>query len=109
MIRALQVSRNISTDFPDLDLPSSSLAGLLYIPLTEGARDFLAFVRRESVSCVRWATFAPTGGSCGGRPQLVVRTEVSQGGAAPWEAEQLKVASVLALVSGKVGSKAATM
>lgn len=98
----LRVSNAIHSDFPDLVLPSRSLAGVLYIPLVYGGQDFLALVRRECVKRVRWAEWSPRSNEQPRQPQLMVRTQVTEGEAMPWTEEQLQVASALALVSKRV-------
>ena len=44
-------------DFPDLQLPSGLevIAGLLYVPLSRGGKDFIAFLRKGQLRDVHWA------------------------------------------------------
>ena len=44
-------------DFPDLRLPTGLevIAGLLYVPLSTGGKDFLALLRKGQLRDVHWA------------------------------------------------------
>lgn len=111
-------------DYPDLRLTTGALnrsffendgliqgpgfevvAGLLYVPLSRGGKDFIAFLRRGQPRHVKWA----------GRPHKVnqessleprtsfkVWSETVAGRCRAWTDEQLETAGVLALVYGKV-------
>ncbi|OBZ71696.1 Histidine protein kinase 1 [Grifola frondosa] len=45
----LQVSQAVTADYPDLQLTTGLevIAGLLYVPLSVGGRDFIAFLRKD--------------------------------------------------------------
>jgi light-regulated signal transduction histidine kinase (bacteriophytochrome) len=47
----------MTKDFPDLNLSSGLevVAGLLYVPLTSGGKDFIAFLRKGQLRDVHWA------------------------------------------------------
>ena len=53
----MQVSQSVVKDFPDLQLPSGLeiIAGLLYVPLSRGGKDFIAFLRKGQLRDVHWA------------------------------------------------------
>ena len=53
----MQVSQSVAIDFPDLQLPSGpdTIAGLLYVPLSRGGRDFICFLRKGQLRDVHWA------------------------------------------------------
>jgi light-regulated signal transduction histidine kinase (bacteriophytochrome) len=53
----MQVSQAVATDFPDLKLPTGLdvIAGLLYVPLSTGGRDFIALMRKGQLRDVNWA------------------------------------------------------
>ena len=104
----MQVSQAITTDFPDLQLSSGleAIAGLLYIPLSVGGGDFIAFLRKGQPCEVRWAgrphksderraTLEP-------RKSFKLWSETVAGRCRAWTDEHLQTAGVLALVYGKV-------
>ena len=53
----MQVSQHVVKDFPDLQLPTGLdiIAGLLYVPLSRGGKDFIAFLRKGQLRDVHWA------------------------------------------------------
>lgn len=53
----MQVSQSVAKDFPDLQLPSGLevIAGLLYVPLSRGGKDFIVFLRKGQLRDVHWA------------------------------------------------------
>lgn len=53
----IQVSQAVTKDFPDLSLPTGLeiIAGLLYVPLSSGGKDFIAFLRKGQLREVHWA------------------------------------------------------
>ncbi|KAH9924618.1 uncharacterized protein BXZ73DRAFT_79180 [Epithele typhae] len=102
----LQVSQAVTCDYPDLKLTTGLeiIAGLLYVPLSAGGRDFIAFLRKGQPRQVNWA----------GRPykqnqQNVLEprasfktwSETVAGRCRAWSDEHLETAGVLALVYGK--------
>lgn len=85
------------------------IAGLLYVPLSSGGQDFIAFLRRGQLRDIHWAgrpyknspqeiqaTLEP-------RKSFKVWSETVAGRCRAWTNEQLETAGVLALVYGKVG------
>lgn len=55
--RMLQVSQAVTVDYPDLVLPTGLevIAGLLYVPLSSGGKDFIALLRKGQMRDVHWA------------------------------------------------------
>lgn len=52
----MQVSQEVSKDFPDLRLSDINvIAGLLYIPLSSSGQDFIAFLRKGQLRDLHWA------------------------------------------------------
>ena len=100
----LQVSQAVTVDYPDLKLTAGLeiIAGLLYVPLSTGGRDFIAFLRKGQPRQVNWA----------GRPQkssesqnvleprasFKIWSETVAGRCRAWTDEHLETAGVLALV-----------
>ncbi|KDQ62255.1 hypothetical protein JAAARDRAFT_149003 [Jaapia argillacea MUCL 33604] len=104
----MEVSHMVTKDYPDLHLTMGLdvIAGLLYVPLSTGGRDFIAFLRKGQLQTVRWAGKPFKVGSEGKqslepRNSFRVWSEVVAGKCRPWTDEQLETASVLALVYGK--------
>lgn len=52
----MQVSQAVTKDFPDLVLPMSLevIAGLLYVPLSSGGKDFVALLRKGQLRDIHW-------------------------------------------------------
>lgn len=96
-------------DFPDLELSTGLevIAGLLYVPLSSGGKDFIAFLRRGQPRDVHWAG-RPQKQGVGARASLEPRksfkiwSEVVAGRCRAWTDEQMETAGVLSLVYGKV-------
>jgi light-regulated signal transduction histidine kinase (bacteriophytochrome) len=107
----MQVSQAVTKDFPDLQLATGLeiIAGLLYVPLSQGGTDFIAFLRKGQPRAVRWAGKPYKDGADGQRATLEPRasfkvwSEVVAGRCRIWTDDQLETAGVLALVYGKVG------
>ncbi|OCH91099.1 hypothetical protein OBBRIDRAFT_812319 [Obba rivulosa] len=103
----IQVSQAVTQDYPDLPLNSGLevIAGLLYVPLSTGGRDFIAFLRKGQPRQVNWAGRPYKDGER--RNQLEPRTsfriwsETVAGRCRAWSDEHLETAGVLALVYGK--------
>ncbi|KAL7279741.1 hypothetical protein ACG7TL_006148 [Trametes sanguinea] len=105
--RTLQVSQAVTVDYPDLQLTNGLeiIAGLLYVPLSTGGRDFIAFLRKGQPREVHWA----------GRPyktegqrnvleprrSFKIWSETVAGRCRAWTDEHIETAGVLALVYGK--------
>lgn len=101
---------NTAEDWPDMELPEgidlSNLAGVLCIPLSEGSKDFIVFIRRAQTRTVSWAgkpfkegkeakaTLEP-------RKSFKLWKETVHGTCRAWKDEELETASVLCLVYGK--------
>lgn len=106
----IQVSQAATKDFPDLQLARGLeiIAGLLYVPLSQGGTDFIALLRKGQPRLVRWAG-KPHKDEAGGlraslepRASFKVWSETVAGRCRVWTGEQLETAGVLALVYGKV-------
>ncbi len=123
----MQISHSVSTDFPDLQLPPGLdiIAGLLYVPLSHGGKDFICFLRKGQIRDVHWAgkpykEGGPTDTVLEPRKSFKVRifslisyffalnlssqvwSERVAGRCRTWTDEQMETAGVLALVYGKV-------
>lgn len=88
---------------PELEV----IAGVLYVPLSPGGRDFIAFLRKGQPRDVHWAGKPTKDIDAAGRtlePRKSFKTwsETVQGRCRLWTDEQLETAGVLALVYGKV-------
>lgn len=70
----MQVSQDITKDFPDISLRAGPnvIAGVLYVPLSTGGKDFIAFLRKGQLREVTWAGRANKSG--GGAASLQPRT-----------------------------------
>ncbi|KAB5591393.1 Phytochrome-like histidine kinase [Ceratobasidium theobromae] len=103
----MQVSQAAKTDFPDLQLPAGLdvIAGLLYVPLSPGGKDFIALMRKGQLRDVHWAgkPFKPGADSAELEPRKSFKAwkETVSGRCRVWTDEQLETAGVLALVYGK--------
>ena len=53
----MQVTQEVTKDFQDLSLPNglNVIAGLLYVPLSSGGKDFISFLRKGQLRDVTWA------------------------------------------------------
>jgi light-regulated signal transduction histidine kinase (bacteriophytochrome) len=111
-LSTMQVSQAVTIDYPDLKLSTGLeiIAGLLYVPLSSGGRDFIAFLRKGQPREVHWAG-RPFKQTHSDKPSLEPRvsfkawSQVVAGRARVWTDEQLETAGVLALVYGKVTNK----
>ncbi|KAI0930755.1 hypothetical protein AcV7_004852 [Taiwanofungus camphoratus] len=103
----IQVSQAVTHDYPDLRLNAGLeiIAGLLYVPLSAGGRDFIAFLRKGQPRQVHWAGRPYKEGEQMGllepRTSFRVWSEVVAGRCRAWADEHLETAGVLALVYGK--------
>ncbi|TRM64908.1 hypothetical protein BD626DRAFT_454990 [Schizophyllum amplum] len=104
----IQISQAVTFDFPDLQISTGLeiVAGLLYVPLSSGGQDFMAFLRRGQPRDVRWAGKPfKDGTSAQARlePRKSFKTwkETVAGRCRAWTDEQLETAGVMALVYGK--------
>ncbi|KAL7951615.1 hypothetical protein V8C42DRAFT_304633 [Trichoderma barbatum] len=103
-------SQDIREDFPDLQYPLGFkvIAGLLYVPLSVGGHDFIAFFRRGQIKEVRWAgnpyektLREGTEGYLEPRSSFKIWNELVIGKCREWVEEQIETAAVLCLVYGK--------
>ncbi|TIB62597.1 hypothetical protein E3P77_03818 [Wallemia ichthyophaga] len=98
-------TNNISKNFPELKASSSigSIAGLLFIPLSNTSEDFICFLRRGEMSSVSWAGNPNKNKNISLQPRSSFKkwTEKVMMSAKQWEDEQLETAGVLAVVYGK--------
>ncbi|KIJ54813.1 hypothetical protein M422DRAFT_152482 [Sphaerobolus stellatus SS14] len=103
----LQVSQAVTVDYPDLVLPTGLevIAGLLYVPLSSGGKDFIALLRKGQMRDVHWAgrPHKDTGPGVNLEPRKSFKlwSERIVGRCRAWTDEQLETAGVLALVYGK--------
>lgn len=104
----MQVSQAVTVDYPDLQLSTGLevIAGLLYVPLSVGGRDFIAFLRKGQPRQVKWAGRPYRQGeqkhSLEPRTSFKIWSETVAGRCRVWTDEHLETAGVLALVYGKV-------
>ncbi|OCT46390.1 phytochrome-like histidine kinase PHY1p [Cladophialophora carrionii] len=107
---AVFCSQDFSSDFPDLryDPGWKFLAGVLFVPLSTGGNDFIAFFRRGVLQEVKWAgnpyeKFVKEGteGYLEPRTSFKQWTETIVGRCRDWTDEEIETASVLCLVYGK--------
>jgi light-regulated signal transduction histidine kinase (bacteriophytochrome) len=105
----MQVSQAVTIDYPDLKLSSGLevIAGLLYVPLSSGGKDFIAFLRRGQPREVHWAGKPfkqndPSVAILEPRISFKSWTQTVAGRSRVWTDEQLETAGVLSLVYGKV-------
>ncbi|KAL2392365.1 Cyanobacterial phytochrome B [Exophiala dermatitidis] len=103
-------SHDIATDFPDLRYEPGwkFLAGVLFVPLSSGGNDFIAFFRRGVLQEVKWAgnpyeKFVKEGteGYLEPRKSFKAWSETIIGRCRDWTDEEIETASVLCLVYGK--------
>ncbi|KAF7981483.1 hypothetical protein HWV62_33533 [Athelia sp. TMB] len=102
----IQVSQSVIKDFPDLELSTglAVIAGLLYVPLSSGGKDFIAFLRKGQPKEVHWAGRPQNKGSDTSlepRKSFKIWSETVSGRSRAWTDEHMETASVLALVYGK--------
>ncbi|KAI1101263.1 hsp90-like protein [Jackrogersella minutella] len=103
-------SQDIREDFPDLHYPPgfSVIAGLLYVPLSVGGKDFIVFFRKGQIREVKWAgnpydkvVKEGTASFLEPRSSFKAWHEVVIGKCREWSEEQVETAAVLCLVYGK--------
>jgi len=109
-LNQVYTSQDIATDFPDLRYSPGLkyLAGLLYVPLSTGGNDFIAFFRKGVLQEVKWAgnpyeKFVKEGteGYLEPRKSFKQWSELIVGRCRDWSEEEVETASVLCLVYGK--------
>ncbi|RVX67364.1 hypothetical protein B0A52_09145 [Exophiala mesophila] len=103
-------SQDIMTDFPDLryDPGLKYVAGVLFVPLSTGGNDFIAFFRSGVLQEVKWAgnpydKFIKEGteGYLEPRTSFKAWTETIVGRCRDWTDDEIETAAVLCLVYGK--------
>ncbi|KAL7810024.1 histidine kinase-like protein [Trichoderma aethiopicum] len=109
-LTSVVASQDVREDFPDLQYPLGFqvIAGLLYVPLSEGGHDFIVFFRRAQIKEVRWAgnpyektLREGTAGYLEPRASFKTWNELVIGKCREWVEEQIETAAVLCLVYGK--------
>ena len=109
-ISSVNTSQDIGVDFPDLRYAPGLkfLAGLLYVPLSNGGDDFIVFFRRGVLQEVKWAgnpyeKFVKEGteGYLEPRTSFKSWSETIVGRCRDWSEEEIETAAVLCLVYGK--------
>ncbi|KAL7910800.1 hypothetical protein GGI35DRAFT_324848 [Trichoderma velutinum] len=109
-LTSVVASQDIREDFPDLQYPLGFqvIAGILYVPLSAGGHDFIAFFRRGQIKEVRWAgnpyektLRQGTEGYLEPRASFKTWNELVIGKCREWVEEQIETAAVLCLVYGK--------
>jgi signal transduction histidine kinase len=109
-INLVLASHDVSKDFPDLYPPGfKDIAGLLYVPLSGGGRDFIAFFRRGQLTEIEWAWNPykpePRGGTSDylgpKKPFQPWKETVLTGRSREWTECDLEAAAVLCVVYGK--------
>lgn len=107
---AVLTTQDVSQDFPDLRYTPgfSVIAGLLYVPLSVGGRDFIVFFRRGHIREVKWAgnpyekmIKAGTSHFLQPRSSFKAWRETVIGKCRQWSEEQVDTAAVLCLVYGR--------
>ncbi|TFB06638.1 Phytochrome-like protein [Trichoderma ghanense] len=110
-LTSVVASQDVREDFPDLQYPLGFqvIAGLLYVPLSEGGHDFIVFFRRGQIKEVRWAgnpyektLREGTVGYLEPRASFKTWNELVIGKCREWVEEQIETAAVLRLVYGIV-------
>ena len=102
------MSQAVTTDYPDLQVLTrlEVIAGLLYVPLSMGGRDFIAFLRKGQPRQVKWAGRPYRPGepkhSLEPRTSFKIWSETVAGQCLAWTEEHVEIATMLALVYGKV-------
>ncbi|KAK8034681.1 Cyanobacterial phytochrome B [Apiospora rasikravindrae] len=103
-------TQDVKDDLPDLRYPPgfSVIAGMLYVPLSVGGRDFIVFFRRGQIREVKWAgnpyekvIKEGTSAYLEPRKSFQVWHETVVGKCREWSEEQVETAAVLCLVYGK--------
>ena len=109
-LSSVHTSQDIGVDFPDLRYAPGLklLAGLLYVPLSNGGDDFIVFFRRGALQEVKWAgnpyeKFVKEGteGYLEPRTSFKSWSETIVGRCRDWSEEEIETAAVLCLVYGK--------
>ena len=109
-LNCVTTSQDINMDFPDFKYAPGlkNVAGLLYVPLSNGGSDFIVFFRKGVLQEVKWAgnpyeKFVKEGteGYLEPRKSFKTWSETIIGRCRDWNEEEVETASVLCLVYGK--------
>ncbi|KAL1970033.1 hypothetical protein VTN77DRAFT_6438 [Rasamsonia byssochlamydoides] len=107
-LNSVLASHDVSKDFTDLRYPPGfkHVAGLLYVPLTAGGRDFIVFFRRGQMTEIKWAGNPyekefNTSGYLEPRKSFKTWRETVLTRSREWSESDVETAAVLCLVYGK--------
>ncbi|KAJ5170049.1 CheY-like superfamily [Penicillium coprophilum] len=107
---AVLASHDIAKDFPDLHYAPGlkAISGLLYVPLSTGGSDFIAFFRRGHLTEIKWAgnpyeieKRKQTAGYLEPRESFKAWRETVLSQSREWTETDVETAAVLCLVYGK--------
>ncbi|KAJ5374385.1 CheY-like superfamily [Penicillium concentricum] len=107
---AVLASHDIVKDFPDLHYAPGlkAISGLLYVPLSTGGSDFIAFFRRGHLTEIKWAgnpyeieKRKQTAGYLEPRESFTAWRETVLSQSREWTETDVETAAVLCLVYGK--------
>lgn len=109
-INTVMASHDITKDFPDLYYPPGlkAISGLLYVPLSTGGNDFIAFFRKGQLTEIKWAgnpydiaKRKATAGYLEPRNSFAAWRETVLSQSREWSETDVETAAVLCLVYGK--------
>ncbi|KAJ5087168.1 hypothetical protein N7456_010784 [Penicillium angulare] len=109
-INSVLASHDIIKDFPDLHYPPGlkAISGLLYVPLSTGGSDFIAFFRKGQLTQIKWAgnpydiaKRKQTAGYLEPRHSFAAWQETVLSQSREWSESDVETAAVLCLVYGK--------
>ncbi|KAL1982108.1 hypothetical protein VTN96DRAFT_1763 [Rasamsonia emersonii] len=109
-LNSVLASHDVSKDFTDLRYPPGfkHIAGLLYVPLSAGGRDFIVFFRRGQMTEIKWAGNPyekefkrGTLGYLEPRKSFQTWRETVMTRSREWSESDVETAAVLCLVYGK--------
>ena len=96
------VTDSLTKSYPQGDVFSSRVAGILALPISRRPRDYLVLFRRELADTVRWAgnpqkpvELGPNGSRLTPRKSFAVWQEVVRGRSAPWKDRERRAAEAL--------------
>jgi light-regulated signal transduction histidine kinase (bacteriophytochrome) len=100
-------TQNVNAAFPAIKYPIHNIAGLLIIPLTMGAKDFLVFFKKGQLREVQWAgnpyekTTQPGSEYLEPRMSFSRWSETVMGMSKEWTEDNLETALVLSFLYGR--------
>lgn len=109
-LSSVMASKDIAKNFPDLRYPPGfqHIGGLLYVPLSVDASDFIVFFRRPQLTELKWAgnpyekhVKQGTAGFLEPRKSFKIWRETVRSQSRGWSDADLETAAVLCLVYGK--------